>query len=162
MKRGKAPQRRTPLRTSREKRTGRRNTGPDRSVRELVWDRDQGRCVRCGEGVYGRKYAVHHRRNRGSGGSSDPAINRPSNLVLVCDGPGSCHEWIGDSPAEAYEAGWMVSLNSKESTAEVPMIHAVLSASVLLTDEGTVLPVASWVPLDDGSVLPVSETGGAA
>jgi hypothetical protein len=154
--------RRTPLRASREKRTGRRDTGPDRTVRELVWERDEGRCVVCGEGVYGKPHSIHHRRNRGSGGSSDPRRNAPSNLVLVCGtGTTGCHGWIGASPEEARDAGWVVSLNSIEDPAKVPMIHAVFSASVLLTDEGTVVPVASWAPLDDGTVMD-AETGGAA
>jgi hypothetical protein len=66
---------------------------------------------------------------------------------LVCGtGTTGCHGWIGASPEEARDAGWVVSLNSIEDTAEVPMIHAVFSASVLLTDEGTVVPVASWSP----------------
>lgn len=144
MKRGKALQRRTPLRTSREKRTGRKNTGPVQSTRELVWTRDEGRCVLCGVGLLGRQSAVHHRRNRGSGGSSDPAINSPANLLSVCDGPGSCHEWIGASPAEAYEAGYMVSLNSRQDPADVPLIHAVFESSVFLNHDGTIRFPSSW------------------
>lgn len=138
--------RKKPLRTSREKRTGQRNTGPDRSTRELVWTRDEGRCVLCGEGVYERPHSIHHRRNRGSGGSSDPRRNAPSNLLLVCGtGTTGCHGWIGQSPEEARDAGWVVSLNSIEDPAQVPVIHAVFGASVFLADEEPwIRPVAEW------------------
>jgi hypothetical protein len=111
-----------------------RYTGPDRSVREQVWERDQGRCAVCGQG--GLPMSIHHRRNRGSGGSSDPAINLPSNLLLVCDGPGSCHSWIGDHPRLAGDAGYVVGLNSIADPATVRVSHAV-HGRVLLADDGT-------------------------
>jgi hypothetical protein len=128
--------RRTPLRTSREKRAGRRDTGPDRSVRELVLERDEYRCAVCGIGILEIPFSVHHRRNRGSGGSSDPAINAPSNLLTVCGtGTTGCHGWIGSSPAEALEHGYAVSLNSREATTDVPVVHVVFGASVYLLDD---------------------------
>jgi hypothetical protein len=129
---------------ARDTRSRRRDTGPDRTIRDLVWKRDEGRCAICGIGVFGRLHAIHHRRNRGSGGSSDPAINSPANLLLVCDGPSSCHEWVGASPAEAYEAGYMVSLNSQQDPAKVKLFHAVFDAQVLLTHEGTVRFAPAW------------------
>lgn len=144
MKRGAPPKRRTPLRTSKEKRTGRRDTGPDRTTRELVLERDEYRCVVCGIGIIGIRASIHHRRNRGSGGSSDPLINAPSNLLTVCGtGTTGCHGWIGASPAEALEAGYVVSLNSQEATADVPVLHAALGG-VFLLDDGTVRPVPTW------------------
>lgn len=144
MKRGAPLKRHKPLLSKAEKRKRPRDTGPVRSTRELVWERDEGRCALCGTSLLDRQSAVHHRRNRGSGGSSDPAINSPANLLSVCDGPGSCHEWIGDSPAEAYEAGYMVSLNSDQDPADVPLIHAVFSASVYLNHDGTLRLPPEW------------------
>jgi 5-methylcytosine-specific restriction protein A len=120
------------------------DTGPDRTLRDLVWVRDEGRCARCGAGLLNRQHAVHHRRNRGSGGSSDPAINSPANLLMVCDGPGSCHEWIGDSPAEACDAGYMVSLNSDEDPADVWVIHKVFNSSVQLLHDGSLRFPPEW------------------
>lgn len=133
-----------PLRTSRERRTGRRDTGPAKSTRVLVLERDEYRCAVCGIGVLEIPFNIHHRRNRGSGGSSDPAINAPSNLLTVCGtGTTGCHGWIGSSPAEALEHGYVVSLNSREAATDVPVVHAVHGV-VYLLDDGTLRLPPSW------------------
>lgn len=48
---------------------------------------------------------LHHRKPRGMGGSSDPHINDPVNLIPVCL---SCHQWIESHRDEAREKGWLV------------------------------------------------------
>lgn len=76
-------------------------TGPDLATRQLVIDRAQRRCERCrqpGE-------QIHHRKPRGMGGTSDPAINALPNLVFVC---GDCHREIESHRSDAYESGWLV------------------------------------------------------
>ena len=121
-----------------------RYTGPSRTIRDLVAERDQWRCAVCGTSVLCCAYSIHHRRNRGSGGSSDPAINAPSNLLLVCGtGTTACHGWIGASPAEALDHGYVVSLNSLDRPADVPVVHAVHGV-VYLLDDGTVQAPPEW------------------
>jgi hypothetical protein len=133
--------RRSPLRTSKEKKVGRRDTGPDRSTRELVLERDDYRCSVCGDSIVGGIRSLHHRRNRGSGGSSDPAINAPSNLLLVCgDGASGCHGWITANPETAMDLGYSVSLNSSDSPSQVPVHHRVWGL-VYLDDGGRWTPV---------------------
>lgn len=138
--------RRTPIMTRSEKTARPRYTGPPAATRLLVLERDEYRCAVCGIGVLEVPFSIHHRRNRGAGGSSDPLINAPSNLLTVCGtGTTGCHGWIGSSPAEAFEHGYAVSLNSREATADVPVLHVVFSASVLLADEEPfVRPVPDW------------------
>jgi hypothetical protein len=141
VKRGAPLKRHKPLRTSREKRTGRRDTGPARPTRLTVLERDEYRCSVCGQSVLEIPFNIHHRRNRGAGGSSDPAINAPSNLLTVCGtGTTGCHGWIGSSPAEALEHGYTVSLNSREATTDVPVVHAVHGVVYLLDDGALRLP----------------------
>jgi hypothetical protein len=136
--------RRVPLLSKAEKKQRPRYTGPPAATRLTVLERDEYRCAVCGIGVLDIPFSIHHRRNRGSGGSSDPLINAPSNLLTVCGtGTTGCHGWIGDSPAEAIEHGYAVSLNSQQATAEVPILHAALGG-VFLLDDGTVRPVPSW------------------
>ncbi|WP_331907427.1 hypothetical protein [Streptomyces sp.] len=78
----------------------------------------------------------HHRRNRASGGSRNPAINLPSNLLLVCGTPTTgCHGWIGAWPAEAMRLGFSVSTNGNFPPSAKPVEHA-LYGWVLLNDEG--------------------------
>lgn len=140
--RAKAPlKRHSPLR-SKGKGSGRgKDTGPPVPTRELVLERDEYRCVVCGAVIFGQPWSVHHRRNRGSGGSSDPAINSPANLLLVCGtGTTGCHGWIGERPEEARDEGYAVSLNSRQDPASVPVHHAV-HGLIYLTDDGGWRPV---------------------
>lgn len=51
----------------------------NKKIRELVWERDAGRCWHCGRED---ELVIHHRQNRGMGGSK--LLDRPSNLVLLC------------------------------------------------------------------------------
>ena len=48
--------------------------------RDVVIGRDSGLCVACGQ----RFDEIHHRYRRGMGGSSDPEINSPANLICLC------------------------------------------------------------------------------
>lgn len=145
---GKPLQRKTPLAQVGRKgiakgRKPKANTGPDRTIRELVKLRDEWRCCVCGESVYDKQASIHHRRNRGSGGSGDPAINRPSNLLLVC-GTGStgCHGALTDNAQRlvALDAGWIVLLNTTDDPIDVPVHHAV-HGLIYLDDEGGWSPV---------------------
>lgn len=145
---GKPLARKTPLREvslKREASSGRpgrpRGTGPVRTTRELVMERDDFCCVVCGRSIaVVPEWSIHHRRNRGSGGSSDPRINAPSNLLLVCgSGASLCHGDITNNAdrERALTAGWVVSLNSKQDPADVPVLHAKYGL-VLLDEAGGV------------------------
>jgi hypothetical protein len=80
--------RRTPLR-----RTAMARPAPKRiprSVRDIVLERDQRRCVRCGLHLEGQRYSLHHRKPRGQGGPDTPA-----NLISLCGtGTTGCHGWV--------------------------------------------------------------------
>lgn len=128
------------------KKPRRPDTGPDRSTRELVKLREDWRCCVCGKPVYDQQASIHHRRNRAAGGTSDPALNRPSNLLLVC-GTGStgCHGDLTDNRQRtvALDAGWIVSTNSSDEPIQVPVHHALFGL-VYLDDEGGWSPVAEF------------------
>lgn len=68
------------------------------------------------------------------GGSSDPAVNAPSNLMLLCgSGVTLCHGWIESNRTEAYQQGWL--LHSGHSPEVIPAyIHGL--GFRLLTPEG--------------------------
>lgn len=80
------------------------------SVRMLVLERDQHRCVRCGEyGTPFGDYSLHHRRPRGMGGSKRPDTNLPANIVTLCgSGVTGCHGHIESHREEAREMGLLL------------------------------------------------------
>ncbi|MFE7567754.1 HNH endonuclease [Streptomyces sp. NPDC057539] len=80
----------------------RRRTGPTNTVRDLIHERDGGRCVRCGST---HRLTFHHRVNRGKGGAREPWINQAHNLLPACR---LCNAWFEDNPKTAMEAGWKV------------------------------------------------------
>lgn len=108
-------------------------TGPDRATRDRVRQRCRDCCELCGLlAVAGQ---IHHRRPRGMGGSSDPALNRPSNLVLLC---WDCHRFVEQIQRRAaYEYGWLVPSGIR------PDLHPFLlwGRWVLLTDAGAYVEI---------------------
>lgn len=121
-------------------RTARRDTSPDRPTRELVLERDDYTCAWCRRTILNQPYSLQHRRGRGRGGSSNPRINAPSNLITLCGSatsPGGCHLRCEQRTAEAETFGFVVSLNSIHDPADIPVMHA-LYGRVYLADDGTV------------------------
>jgi 5-methylcytosine-specific restriction enzyme A len=117
-----------------------KDTGPDRGTRELVYERDDYSCAWCGITILNRQYSLQHRRSRGDGGSSDPRINAPSNLITLCGSatsPGGCHLKCKQQYTEAEALGFVVSLNSAADPADVPVLHAMYGL-VFLNDDGSV------------------------
>lgn len=93
-----------------------------------IWERDRGRCVRCGEsqvfGYRGRSWSVHHRRPRGMGGTSLPWVAEAANGIVLCgDGVSGCHGWVETHRGEAVEAGWLVSKLGYLTAADVPVMY---------------------------------------
>jgi hypothetical protein len=75
------------------------------AVAQLVVARDGWACVSCGLDISGIErgwdWSIQHRIPRGMGGSRDPRLNLPSNLVVLCgSGTTGCH-----GGAESYREG---------------------------------------------------------
>lgn len=88
-------------------------------ARDLIAQREGGRCFRCGTTVLwwptGNRaeavcpYSIHHRRPRGMGGSTDPGTDHPSNGLLLCGtGTTGCHGWVESHRAAALADGYLV------------------------------------------------------
>lgn len=101
------------------------------AARRVVIHRDNGVCVWCGN-----RYAeVHHRYRRGMGGSRDPLINDPRNLLSACT---FHHRYAESQRTESREVnGWCT------PTLELALITPVLTATgwQLPTERGTWLPI---------------------
>ena len=124
--------------------TQRVDTGPDRSTRDLVKERDDWRCASCGKpatGTPGVDYSIQHRVARGDGGTSDPAINSPANLILLCGSAlTGCHGKAERREREMHQKGFR--LEHWQKPAKEPVAHA-LHGRVLLLPDGGVLPIPS-------------------
>lgn len=119
------------------------STGPTAATRELVLARDHDSCRRCGR----RGEQIHHRKPRGMGGTSDPAINEPQNLVLVCQ---PCHAWIEQFRRLAYELGWLVArAKQPEST---PLVSYIRQTMTMLLTDGTAVE-DRLLPLPDTEMM---------
>ena len=115
--------------------TKRRDTGPTKAVRALVWERDGGCCVRCG--LFGGEYAwpphqIHHRSGRRRGGSRLESKNSPTNLILLCGA--ECHPWVESYRTEAEVLGLIV--RECDDPATTPLVYR--GHRVLLTHDGQI------------------------
>lgn len=78
-------------------------------TKQLIYERDGGRCFRCGVGLAWGTGNAHHRQPRGQGGSKyDYRRSLPSNGILLCAAYLGCHEWIETHRQEALLNGWLV------------------------------------------------------
>jgi 5-methylcytosine-specific restriction endonuclease McrA len=101
-------------------------TGPRQYVIDMVLRRADGMCERCGRGG---PEQIHHRKPRGAGGTSDPHINSPSNLLALCS---ECHREVERNRTVAYEQGWLV--HRKANPALTPVWLAFRGFSLLTSD----------------------------
>lgn len=133
----------------------RRNTGPTPKTVEKVLKRDGYACVRCGQPITGERgmdWSIQHRRPRGSGGSRDPRINRPANLIVLCGSAVTlCHGAVESNRAAARAYGYLVSQHTPVTPAEVPVL--------VTTDPGGAygMPEIEWRLLDDAGSYTVAE-----
>lgn len=96
-----------------------------------------GCCEICGKDVNIGMVSIHHRKPRRAGGTRDPLINDPSNLMLVCgSGTTGCHGKIESNRLQAYRDGYL--LYAMDDPQQVPVrIHGL--GFKLLTSQGSYL-----------------------
>ena len=92
--------------------------------------RDHDRCARCGVIVAHRRrgidWSLHHRRPRGMGGTRNPGIHSPANLVILCgSGTTDCHGWVESNRTAATLEGFLISHLSTDDPAAVAIEHRV-------------------------------------
>jgi len=123
-------------------------SGPTKLTREMVWDRDGGACVWCGQAVSPSWHSIHHRTNRGAGGSRRRELNLPGNLVLLHGtGTDGCHGLItcdAEAIVEAKRRGLVLSKLSLVPPSEVPVLYAGV-VWALLGDGGSWTAVSNPV-----------------
>jgi hypothetical protein len=112
-------------------------------VTALLMIRGGGKCevrspVCLGPGLWllgSNMISRHHRLPRGMGGTTDPAVNTLSRLLIVCgDGTKGCHGWIENlERGAAYELGYLV--RRGQAPADVPVVLAS-GRRVMLDDLG--------------------------
>lgn len=104
-------------------------TGPTAAVRRQVAARDEGRCVCCGafvvdpESMHAHaQWSIQHRKARGMGGTKDPQVNDPVNLLVLCgSGTTGCHGRVETNRVWGREQGFAVS--KWADPAVIPVVH---------------------------------------
>lgn len=117
-----------------------RDTGPSAVTKELLWERAGGRCEICGRPVTGQEFSRHHRRARGSGGTSLDWVNDVANLLLLCGSattPDGCHRLVETQRHLAYANGWAISLHATGPATQVPALLFHHFDPVYLTSAGS-------------------------
>ena len=113
-----------------------KDTGPDRTTRALVLERDDWCCFCCGTPIIGRLYSLQHRDSRGMGGSKNPLKNSPANLItLLGSATTDCHGRVEGRHVADNVAGYW--LKTGQDPAATPVLHWRYGA-VLLDDAGGV------------------------
>lgn len=135
----------------------RSNTGFSAAVKLKVRQRagnglaEDARCEACGIwlGRYGGQ--VHHRDNRGMGGSKDPVINSIVNAALLCGNPvdlSTCHGKCTASDRRMNAEGWWLKEGQDPAQTSV-LLHSPGGSGleVWLTADG----YYGYVPPDGGA-----------
>jgi hypothetical protein len=115
----------------------RRPAGVSAETAETVLTRDGRSCVRCSKSIAGGErgvdFSIHHRIPRGMGGSRDPRLSSPANLLTLCgSGVTFCHGKVEANRTAALLQGFL--LHRIQEPTEVPVRTA--TGWVLLDDEG--------------------------
>jgi hypothetical protein len=80
------------------------------------------------------------------GGSRDPMINAPSNLITLCgSGTTGCHGWVEDHPREAKAMGWSV---SRYANPAITPVSSWAHGWVLLLTSGDIEHLHDYTPME--------------
>ena len=111
------------------------------AARVLVYARDSHYCQMCGRSVVDFPSSVHHRINRGTGGSAK--LERASLLIRICgSGTTNCHGWVTEHATKAGELGWVLPKNNPDIDPTTEPILTHEWGWVLLDDLGYRTPCA--------------------
>lgn len=111
------------------------------AARRLVRARDSHFCQMCGRSVVDFPSNVHHRINRGNGGSAK--LERASLLIRICGtGTTACHGWVTEHARKGDSCmGWVLpKLNPDIDPTREPIL--TIHGWVLLDDLGGRTPCA--------------------
>ena len=111
------------------------------AARRIVRQRDGDTCQMCGIDLVGKVRSVHHRLNKGRGGSA--LLERASILITVCgDGVFGDHGRVTRNPKWAESIRWLLPRNNPDiDPTQEPIL--LFDGWFLLDDEGNRTPCAA-------------------
>jgi len=91
----------------------------DDATRFTVYARAGYRCERCLDAT--PFLNIHHRCPRQMGGTRNPDIHKPANLIVLCgSGTSGCHGWVESNRDKARSQGYL--LFRIDNAEEIPFI----------------------------------------
>ncbi len=117
-----------------------------RKSQQLALKRSNGKCEVCG--WFKPDLQAHHRRPRGSGGTSLEWVNSPANLLIACS---QCHAKIESQREWAKANGYLLSLHSRDASRPVRYwwqtpLNAYREGWAILTNTGEAIELPGPVP----------------
>lgn len=126
------------------------------TVRTAFFDREKERCFLCrrplvwerrGAAVGG--WSAHHRKPRGTGGTSDPRIGSIANCLILCGtGTTGCHGRIERNREVALRVGLLIPRNAttEEYAPAAVRVRRMDKTWWLLTESGRAVEVDEGMP----------------
>lgn len=123
------------------------------TVRHAFYEREGERCFVCRRPLRwedrGMGWSAHHRKPRGSGGTSDVRIASITNCLIVCgSGTTGCHGRIERNREVALRIGLLIPRNAttNEFAPAAVRVRRLDGSWWLLTESGRAVEVEEGVP----------------
>lgn len=120
-----------------------------KDLADMVLERADWSCDRCGRSVTGRPFSRQHRRAHGMGGRQGAELHTPANVIVMCGSatsPDGCHDLVENHERVEADLFGFVILGEARRPEDVPIFRHM----------------THWVIPGDGEWIPAEAPQAAA